>query len=282
MILVDNNQIILANIFQTIKQYDTIDENMLRHMVLNTYRMYRKMFKEDFGELVICHDSSNCWRKDIFEYYKLNRKAKQDASDVDWDSIYDALHRIRTEVEQNFPYKNIKVERAEADDIISVLCEKYSQHEKILILSNDKDFKQLQKFENVSQYSCIKKEFLICDDPEGFLIDHIVRGDSSDGIPNVLSDDDTFMIESKRQRRLTKKTIEDILETFRMTGSPPEYCSAGWERNKKLIDLNYIPDTIQNEVVNQFQTNSEGDRSKILNYMIENRLKNLIENLEEF
>lgn len=282
MILVDNNQIILANIFQTIKQYDTIDENMLRHMVLNTYRMYRKMFKEDFGELVICHDSSNCWRKDIFEYYKLNRKAKQDASDVDWDSIYDALHRIRTEVEQNFPYKNIKVERAEADDIISVLCEKYSPHEKILILSNDKDFKQLQKFENVSQYSCIKKEFLICDDPDGFLIDHIVRGDSSDGIPNVLSDDDTFMIESKRQRRLTKKTIEDILETFRMTGSPPEYCSAGWERNKKLIDLNYIPDTIQNEVVNQFQTNSEGDRSKILNYMIENRLKNLIENLEEF
>ena len=282
MILVDNNQIILANIFQTIKQYDTIDENMLRHMVLNTYRMYRKMFKEDFGELVICHDSSNCWRKDIFEYYKLNRKAKQDASDVDWESIYDALHRIRTEVEQNFPYKNIKVERAEADDIISVLCEKYSPHEKILILSNDKDFKQLQKFENVSQYSCIKKEFLICDDPDGFLIDHIVRGDSSDGIPNVLSDDDTFMIESKRQKRLTKKTVEDILETYRMTGSPPEYCSAGWERNKKLIDLNYIPDTIHNEVVNQFQTNSEGDRSKILNYMIENRLKNLIENLEEF
>ena len=282
MILVDNNQIILANIFQTIKQYDTIDENMLRHMVLNTYRMYRKMFKEDFGELVICHDSSNCWRKDIFEYYKLNRKAKQDASDVDWESIYDALHKIRTEVEQNFPYKNIKVERAEADDIISVLCEKYSSSEKILILSNDKDFKQLQKFTNVSQYSCIKKEFLICDDPDGFLIDHIVRGDSSDGIPNVLSDDDTFMIESKRQKRLTKKTIEDILETYRMTGSPPEYCSAGWERNKKLIDLNYIPDTIQNEVVNQFQTNSEGDRSKILNYMIENRLKNLIENLEEF
>ena len=282
MILVDNNQIILANIFQTIKQYDTIDENMLRHMVLNTYRMYRKMFKEDFGELVICHDSSNCWRKDIFEYYKLNRKAKQDASDVDWESIYDALHKIRTEIEQNFPYKNIKVERAEADDIISVLCEKYSPHEKILILSNDKDFKQLQKFENVSQYSCIKKEFLICDDPDGFLIDHIVRGDSSDGIPNVLSDDDTFMIESKRQKRLTKKTVEDILETYRMTGSPPEYCSAGWERNKKLIDLNYIPDTIHNEVVNQFQTNSEGDRSKILNYMIENRLKNLIENLEEF
>ena len=251
-------------------------------MVLNTYRMYRKMFKEDFGELVICHDSSNCWRKDIFEYYKLNRKAKQDASDVDWESIYDALHKIRTEIEQNFPYKNIKVERAEADDIISVLCERYSSHEKILILSNDKDFKQLQKFENVSQYSCIKKEFLICDDPDGFLIDHIVRGDSSDGIPNVLSDDDTFMIESKRQKRLTKKTVEDILETYRMTGSPPEYCSAGWERNKKLIDLNYIPDTIHNEVVNQFQTNSEGDRSKILNYMIENRLKNLIENLEEF
>ena len=282
MILVDNNQIILANIFQTIKHYDTIDENMLRHMVLNTYRMYRKMFKGEYGELVICHDSSNCWRKDDFEYYKLNRKAKQDASDINWKEIYDALHKIRTEIELNFPYKNIKVERAEADDIISVLCERYSSTEKILILSSDKDFKQLQKFENVSQYSGMKKDFLVCESPKGFLIEHIVRGDSSDGIPNVLSDDDTFVVESKRQKRLTKKTVEDILETYRMTGSPPEYCSSGWKRNEKLIDLDCIPDIIKSEVVNQFETNSEGDRSKILNYMIENRLKNLIENLEEF
>ena len=282
MILVDNNQVILANIFQTIKHYDTIDENMLRHMVLNTYRMYRKMFKDEYGELVICHDSSNCWRKDHFEYYKSNRKAKQDASDINWKDIYDALHKIRTEIERNFPYKNIKVERAEADDIISVLCERYSSTEKILILSSDKDFKQLQKFENVSQYSGIKKEFLICERPNDFLIEHIVRGDSSDGIPNVLSDDDTFMVESKRQKRLTKKTIDDILETYKTTGNPPEYCSVGWKRNEKLIDLDHIPDIIQNEIVNQFQTNCEGDRSKILNYMIENRLKNLIENLEEF
>lgn len=282
MILLDNNQILLANIFQSLKQFDKIDENMLRHMVLNTYRMYRGMFKEEYGELVICHDSSNCWRKDDFEFYKQNRKAKQDASDVDWDNIYDALHRVRTEIEQNFPYKNIKVERAEADDIISVLCHQYSSREKILILSNDKDFKQLQRLENVKQYSVIKKNYLDCDDPEGFLVDHIIRGDSSDGIPNVLSDDDTFMNENKRQKRLTKSIVNDIMETYRMTGSPPEYCSVGWERNKKLIDLGNIPDTIQKQIIQQFEEKPSGDRSKILNYMIENRLKNLIGNLGEF
>ena len=282
MILLDNNQILIANIFQTIKQFDSIDENMLRHMVLNTYRMYRSMFKDEYGELVICHDSSNCWRKDIFEYYKQNRKAKQDASDVNWDEVYDALHKIRTEILENFPYKNIRVERAEADDIISVLCHKYSSQEKILILSNDKDFKQLQTLPNVSQYSCIRKEFLVCDDPQGFLVDHIIRGDSSDGIPNVLSDPDTFMTYGKRQKRLTKNVISDIIETYRMTGEPPEYCRDGWERNKALIDLSFIPDTIQQEIINQFEISPQGDRSKILNYMINNRLKNLIENIGEF
>jgi hypothetical protein len=282
VILLDNNQILIANIFQTIKQFDSIDENMLRHMVLNTYRMYRTMFKDEYGELVICHDSSNCWRKDIFEYYKQNRKAKQDASDINWDEVYDALHKIRTEILENFPYKNIRVERAEADDIISVICQKYSANEKILILSNDKDFKQLQYLPNVKQYSAIKKELLLCDDPEGFLVDHIIRGDSSDGIPNVLSDDDTFMVEGKRQKRLTKNVISDITETYRMTGAPPEYCKEYWERNKSLIDLRTIPDTIQQEVVNQFEISPQGDRSKILNYMINNRLKNLIESIGEF
>jgi hypothetical protein len=282
LILLDNNQIILANIFQTMKQVDKLDENILRHTVLNTYRMYRSMFKDEYGELVICHDSSNCWRKDLFEYYKQNRKTKQDESNVDWKSIYDTLHKIRSEIEDNFPYKNIKVERAEADDIIAILCKEYSSTEKILILSNDKDFKQLQKFENVKQYSSIKKDYLECDDPSLFLVDHIIRGDASDGIPNILSDDDTFVCKSKRQKRLTKSVVSDILETYQMTGSPPEYCLDGWNRNKKLIDLDSIPVTIQEEIVRQYQTNSHGDRSKILNYMIEFRLKNLIGSLEDF
>ena len=264
------------------KQVDTIDENMLRHMVLNTYRMYRSMFKDEYGELVICHDSSNCWRKDLFSYYKQNRKTKQDESSIDWKSIYDALHKLRTEIEHNFPYKNIRVDRTEADDIIAVLCKEYSSKEKIIILSNDKDFKQLQKFENVKQYSCIKKDYLTCDDPSSFLVDHIIRGDVSDGIPNIISDDDTFVVKTKRQKRLTKAVISDILETYNATGSPPEYCSTGWDRNEKLIDLDSIPDTIQKEIIEQYEINSHGDRSKILNYMIDNRLKNLIGNLGDF
>ena len=174
MILVDNNQIIISNIFQMNKQNIEGDkESILRHLVLNTYRMYRKKFSSQFGELVICHDSSNCWRKDIFPEYKANRKKVQKNSELDWDEVHHLMDVVRKDIEENLPYKNIKVERAEADDIIFSLCRRYHQEEEILIISNDKDFQQLQVYPSVKQFSPTKKKYLVCDKPKLFLLDHI-------------------------------------------------------------------------------------------------------------
>lgn len=280
MILLDNNQIILANLFHTVKNNTDIQEDLLRHMVLNSYRLLRKHFRSEYGELVICHDSSNSWRKQYYAQYKANRAKAHDKSEFDWDMIYQILTKIRDEIRDTFPYKNMKVENTEADDIIAVLSQTYHTTEKILIISNDKDFQQLQRYPNISQYSTFKKKMLVCENPEFFLFEHVVRGDSGDGVPNILSDDDCFVNPDKRQNRLTQKTIDEIKSLTDISSSK---FSRNWDRNRTLIDFEMIPDNIRSRILEEYQKPSlVSDRSKVLSYMITNRLKNLIENIEEF
>jgi 5'-3' exonuclease len=281
MILLDNNQIILASIFVGLKNDPNVTEDLIRHQVLNSYRMIRRLFNEEYGELVICQDSSNSWRKQYFPQYKANRSKSHSESEYDWDEIYRILNIVRDEVRDNFPYKNMRVENCEADDIIAVLVKNNSHREKIVIVSNDKDFQQLQVYPNVKQYSTMKKEFLECRNPKFFLLEHILRGDSSDGIPNILSDDDVFVEDQKRQNRLTAKRIEQMMNTA------PRFedhaISRNWDRNSTLIDFTCIPQHIENRIMEEYEKPTVvSDRSKVLPYMINNKLKNLISVIEEF
>ena len=276
IILIDNNQIILSSIFTAAKTAQSEDDyGFIRHLVLNTYRKYLSKFRRDYGELVICNDSKNVWRKDFFPQYKRNRSDRQKKSKFDWGKIFNELHTIREEMKDVFPYRFVQVERAEADDIIAVIAKNFHHKEKIMIVSSDKDFQQLQRYPNVEQYSPSKKGILRCDDPYDFLLDHVVRGDSSDGVPNAISDDAVF-VEGRRQTRLTNKKIEELKEV----GFQQE--DNFMERNQKLIDLTMVPDYIEEETMRQMETEVSGDRSKILNYMMKYRLRSLIDNLEDF
>jgi len=276
IILIDNNQIILSSIFTAAKTAQSEDDyGFIRHLVLNTYRKYLSKFRRDYGELVICNDSKNVWRKDFFPQYKKNRSDRQKKSKFDWGKIFNELHTIREEMKDVFPYRFVQVERAEADDIIAVIAKNFHHKEKIMIVSSDKDFQQLQRYPNVEQYSPSKKGILRCDDPYDFLLDHVVRGDSSDGVPNAISDDAVF-VEGRRQTRLTNKKIEELKEV----GFQQE--DNFMERNQKLIDLTMVPDYIEEETMRQMETEVSGDRSKILNYMMKYRLRSLIDNLEDF
>ena len=232
-------------------------------------------FRRDYGELIICNDSKNVWRKDFFPQYKKNRSERQKKSKFDWGKIFNELHTIREEMKDVFPYRFVQVERAEADDIIAVIAKNFHHKEKIMIVSSDKDFQQLQRYPNVEQYSPSKKGILRCDDPYDFLLEHVVRGDSSDGVPNAISDDAVF-VEGRRQTRLTNKKIEELKEV----GFQQE--DNFMERNQKLIDLTMVPDYIEEETMRQMETEVSGDRSKILNYMMKYRLRSLIDNLEDF
>ena len=285
MIIVDLNQVMLSNLLMQLGNHTNaqLEENMVRHMILNSLRSYRVKFAEEYGEMVIACDNTNYWRKKIFPYYKANRKKNIESSELDWKALFECLNKIRSELKEYFPYRVIDVESAEADDIISTLVSEFGSElntgEKILILSGDKDFIQLHTYSNVSQYDPTRKKWIKHEDPERFLHEHILKGDAGDGIPNILSPDNVFVV-GDRQRPLTAKKMERILGTD--TKELEEPLARNYWRNAKLIDLSFTPEEIREKVMQQFESQKNRDRSKLLNYFITNKLKNLTEHLSEF
>ena len=288
MILVDMSQISLASMMMHLNMNKVTrpDEAMVRHMILNSLRMYRTRFKKEYGELVLCFDSRHYWRRDHFPNYKAGRKKSREDSNLEWDAIFSCLNDIKQELKDFFPYKHLEVYGAEADDIIAALClELEFDNGKTLILSGDKDFIQLHKFPNVSQFSPITKKFINGVDPEEYLVEHILKGDSGDGIPNVLSPDNTF-VDGLRQKPLGKKKIiqwQNVLDDeFNVDRLPNDEVKRNYQRNLQLIDLSKSPSEVFTDCIKAYHDAPDGDRSKLLNYFIENRLKNLTESIGEF
>ena len=281
MILVDMNQISLASMMMHLHMSKTKepDDSMVRHMILNSLRMYRTRFSSEYGELVLCHDSRHYWRRDFFPEYKASRRKGREKSDLDWDAIFQCLNAIKEEIKINMPYKCLEVYGAEADDIIGTLCATIS--EEIMIISGDKDFIQLQRFPNVKQFSPITKKTVNGANPGGYLKEHVFRGDSGDGVPNVLSPDNTFT-DGLRQRPLGKKKIASWMDHNFEDVAPNDEVKRNYQRNRKLIDLTYTPDELSREIINTYNEAPFGDRSKLLNYFIQKRLKNLTESIGEF
>ena len=282
MILVDNTQVLMSSIFAQHRDVAAIDEDLVRHMVLNTYRVYRKKFFREYGELVICQDGGASWRRDFFPLYKAKRRADRKENEAQWDRFYDIINRIRDEVAQHFPYRNMIVQGCEADDIIAYLVKRFAPTEKILILSGDKDFGQLQIHSSVAQYSPLQKKFVEVGNPKQFLLEHIIKGDSSDGVPNILSDDDCFMAEDKRQKPITKKRMDEFLQAYSQSGQVQDKYAANWNRNKTLIDLLHIPSEYESKIESEWNKPFTPSRAKILNYMIEKGLRNLVGDIQDF
>ena len=279
MIILDMNQITLANVMMNfhMNKSDELEEDMVRHMILNSIRMYRTMFKDDYGEIVLAYDSRHYWRRDIFPQYKQNRKKGREKDNFDWNSIFELLNSMKSEFKEILPYKFLEVYGAEADDIIATLCKEY-QDQKTMIVSGDKDFIQLQKYKNVKQYSPILKKYVNGHNPDTYIKTHILKGDSSDGVPNVLSPDHTF-VEGLRQRPLSKKKIEAWIKSE--TGMSDEV-KRNYQRNHKLINLDNTPEDLQKSILDTFNEAPYGDRSKILTYFIENKLKELTDSIGDF
>ena len=278
------NQISLASVMMhlNITKRDSVEPGMVRHMILNSLRNYRQMFSEEYGEFIICYDSKHYWRRDVFPEYKAGRKKSRETSSHDWDDIFNFLNAFKQEMIDYMPYKVLEVYGAEADDIIATLCHEFEyDHGKTLILSGDKDFIQLQKYKNVTQYSPITKKFIGGDDPQRFLAEHILRGDSSDGIPNVLPPDNTF-VDGLRQRPLSKRKVATWIDNEIEDSLPNDEALRNYQRNEKLIDLSKSPNNLFTDIIKEYQNTPEGDRSKLLNYFIEKRLNEHLENIGDF
>ena len=281
MILIDYSQIALSNII--VQKLN--DESMIRHMILNSIRMYNKKHRDEYGEVVICADGMNTWRKEFFPEYKAHRKKNREESDQDWNEIFRILHTVRDEIRDYLPYKVVHMEGVEADDIIGTLTmqtQEFGMDEPVMIISSDKDFIQLQKYKNVKQWSPIQKKFVTDKNPRTYLFNHIMRGDSGDGVPNVLSADDTFISENS-QTPLRQTRIDNWLENSdNLREHMDEDTYRNYQRNKKLIDLTDIPENIQESIINNFNGQSKTPNMKVLNYLIKKRCNHLIEVVEEF
>ena len=280
MILIDLSQIMVASTMMSMgKEESEVDIDMVRHMILNSLRMYRSKYYDEYGELVLCCDGRHSWRREHFPQYKAARKSNRDADNRNWSQIFGCLDTIKSELKEFFPYKYLEIDEAEADDIIGVLA-RQSGAEKVMIISGDKDFIQLQTFKNVKQYSPITKKLVTTNNPYNYLKEHIMRGDSSDGIPNFLSSDNCI-VDKIRQKPLSKKKVESWLGE-----SPVDFCTEeqlrNYHRNVKLIDLQYTPLDIVDKIKQQFNENPKGKRSGLLNFFVERKLNNLIQDIGEF
>lgn len=283
MIFVDFNQVCISNIIVAMNSYAqnlNFDENLLRSMILNSLRLYRKEFHEDYGELVICCDDVCSWRKEVFPFYKANRKKRRDVSKHDWGLIHSTINTVRTELEEYFPYPVVLVKNAEADDVIGVLVRCYSA--KHLIISGDKDFLQLQTMKNVYQYAPVQKKWMRNSQPLQYLREQIVRGDSSDGVPNILSND-SDLVKGIRQKPITQKRLRKWLPDPESSIEDAETLT-NYKRNQVLIDLSYTPADIEHQILYKYreQIDNPNTRTRVLTYMIKHRLKEMMLYLDEF
>ena len=285
------NQVMISNLMVQIQLSNELDSGLVRHMVLNSLRMYNQKFGEEYGELVLCYDSKRYWRREFFPYYKGTRKKDREKSSFNWGSIFEILNQIRDEIREYMPYKVMEVDGAEADDIISVLTKQQAfanirlQRDmqpatKVLILSGDKDFIQLQKYPWLKQYNPVMKKFVSGMDPKKYILEHVLKGDKSDGIPNYLSPDDTF-VGGKRQRPLTKKNLDRIVNL-----SPEQFCNdeqlQNYKRNLTLIDFSYIPVEVEERIIESFNSVTPAPRNKMYNYFVSNQLITLLDKIGEF
>jgi len=277
MILIDYNAIAISNV---VAGGIDVEENMVRHMILNSIRMHRANHKEQYGEVVICCDGGNNWRKEYFPQYKHKRKSARKESTMDWTELFRITNMVLEEIKVNFPWKVVEVNDCEADDIIGELVrgtQEFGQHEDVMIISGDKDFAQLQKFPNVAQYSPVQKKYIKEENPRLQIWNLVLKGDTSDGVPNVLSADNCF-VDGIRQTPLRQNKIDQLIEDPRALGHE---VYRNYTRNLNLIDLEYTPDRIKQKIQNVYNAYTV-PKQNILNYLMENRCRLLIEDLNDF
>ncbi len=283
MIIVDFSQVMLSNIMMQIGNHTNaeIEESMCRHMVLNSIRSFKTKYGAEYGEIVVACDNKNYWRRQLFPYYKANRKKNQAASELNWKAIFECLNKIREELKHVFPYRVIDIESAEADDIIGTLCREFGNtNEKILIMSGDKDFIQLQRYMNVKQYDPVRKKYISHNNPDKFLKEHIIKGDSGDGVPNFLSPDNCLVV-GERQKPISAKKLE-----VWVTQEPERFCTElmlrNYKRNEQLIDLSMVPEQVSKNIMESFNNQKGKKANKLMDYFIANRLKNLMDSIGDF
>jgi hypothetical protein len=280
MILIDSNQIFIACAMVYQKNNGKLDEHHIKSMIFSSICNYIKGNRAEYGEVIVCIDSIHSWRRAKFEHYKSNRRKSKKTDSTDWFGIYNIIDSSKRDMMNNFPFRVVETDGAEADDVIAVLV-KNNTNEKHLIVSSDKDYFQLHKYPNVRQFSPMAKRMVKPDNSaSNYLREHIIRGDKGDGVPNILSDDASF-VDGIRQTPITKRKLD---QWFGKT--PREFCNdlmlRNYHRNELLIDFDSIPKDIEDSVIEVWTNYKVNTKTKLLNYFIKNKYRDLISEVDNF
>lgn len=306
MILVDYNQVSIAGISQEFMRggQDQFSPELARHFILNSIRALNVKFRNDYGELIICADGGNVWRRDYFTNYKAARRApKPPKEEKIWQTTFDVMGNTLSEFTKFFPYNVLRLRGVEADDIIAYMAR--TAKEPVVIVSSDKDFAQLHRYDNVKQYSPTKKEFITVDDPESYIWEMIATGDSGDGVPNILSDDDVFIDPDRRQKPFTGLFKKEWMTTY--FNRPDEFFDdiesgtilkkqaesisvdqlrKNYKRNKTMVDLiagtpNDVTANIADHVGEEF-AREKPTFSQLMFYLVSIDAQTLIDKIGDF
>lgn len=294
MIIVDYGILSTANISVWARQNpgQPVNIDMIRHMILNSLRGLNSRFSKEYGQLVLACDANSNWRRKEFPYYKIHRAKIKEESVLDWKTINIYFEQIREEMALYLPYPILHVDNAEADDIIATLVMdrgvdnrnkmawEETTGEPLLVVSKDHDFKQLHKFSNVKQYDSSAQKMIDVSNPERYLFEHIVRGDRGDGIPNILSPDNCLAIGQRQKSVFDKKLDEWYGQDWQQFCTEDMYKNV--LRNEQLICFDKIPNEIRENVRVAYTAQSGKTRKHLMNYFVKFRLRNLLENLQDF
>jgi hypothetical protein len=279
MIFIDSNQLMISNLFALYKgSVDSCGLDKIRYAFCRGIYWYYRTYNSTYGRMVLCYDSDKYWRKDVFPHYKATRKRQRNKSGIDWSVIGDLFTQVREEMQEQVPMIQICVSGSEADDQIAVLT-RHSSGQENVIVSSDKDFQQLHSIPGLKQYSPAHREFIECEDPKSYLTEHIIKGDPSDGIPNVLSDDDTMVNPDKKQKIMNKKRMNHILTT--PVEDLEEELARCYNRNRTLIDFDMIPESISQSIVADYERQLNSYESgdffpRLINYLGDHRIMSIV------
>lgn len=289
-ILLDFSQIVLSachvfeNELSVYNQDKDGAKNILRHVILSQILHWRTKYHDSYGEVIVCCDGKNYWRKNIFPQYKANRKKAKRESIIDWGLVFGMMDTLIEDLRSFFTYKVLKVDGAECDDVISTLIRSARENgsdEPFMIVSADKDFLQLQRFPRVWQVSPMRKTAVVSKNPEADLAEKIIRGDAGDGIPSVLNDDCAYVDETYKSSRMSRKMFERLMSEG-YDNCSDRVIKAHWERNRTLIDFRFIPAEITSAILKRFAEPPQGNKVKMFNYLTEKRCYKLLDRIEDF
>ena len=356
MILLDFSAVMHQCIFSaisTIKPKEVDGQYETKEFIQYTkYRILEEILNVQndfttFGDIVICLDdhSKKNWRKDIYSNYKNSRKAFREKSPIKYNEVFPEIDSVLEILKKYTPFKIVKADSAEGDDVILCLAKKFAKSERILIISSDKDMLQAKKYGDVTQYSLFTRKYITEETKheeslDDWLLDHVILGDACDEVPKVVdftefSDEfkkfleyentniDTYQFnyeftDEKRsnlidefyhsefglpikndshaknapetvlpsvfkKERFGKSTLRKEIKKYgsleNWLDSNKEY-KLNYERNKKLVLADYIPEDIFKNVVENFENQKPKYNNKeFRNYIYENNFDTLLENL---